>query len=382
MSAFRIAVRRFAAFESAIRKQWDAFEDAAHSGLTLEVTPLDLDPLHRAIFDSNDAWDVVFMNTDWVAEAADSSALLDIGPYLSSDPPEGYPGGWSDSLMRFQQVDRRVLGLPYHDGPECLIYRRDLFEHADIPVPATWEAFHAAARRFTDPARNLWGSVFAAYPDGHNMVYDFCLQLWTRGGSLDALESGAAVEAVRFYREILRDQAAVHPGCAGFDSVKSGYAFAAGEVALMVNWFGFAAMSETILESKVRGKVGVAAIPASGGPHVSLNVYWLLAIGAGCARPATAWSFLRHCATPAMDKLLTLEGAIGCRKSTWMDADVNRAIPFYGAMEELHREARELPRTRNWASIAKAIDGMMAAAIQTDRPETELLADLAKEITL
>jgi multiple sugar transport system substrate-binding protein len=83
-----------------------------------------------------------------------------------------------------------------------------------------------------------------------------------------------------------------------------------------------------------------------------------------------------------MDKLLTLEGAIGCRKSTWMDADVNRAIPFYGAMEELHREARELPRTRNWASIAKAIDGMMAAAIQTDRPETELLADLAKEITL
>src|SRR4029079_2969632 len=175
--------------------------------------------------------------------------------------------------------------LPYHDGPECLIYRRDLFEQAGIFVPVTWEEFHLAARRLTDPSRTLWGSVFAAYPDGHNTVYDFCLQLWSRGGQLDALESPAAVAALRFYRHILNDPTAVHPRCAEFDSVKSGFAFATGEVALMVNWCGFAAMCETIPESTVRGKVGVASIPASGGPQVSLNVYWLLGIDARCRQP-------------------------------------------------------------------------------------------------
>jgi multiple sugar transport system substrate-binding protein len=263
MSAFRVAVRRFPAFESAIGKQWDAFEAVAHSGLTLELAPLDLHPLHQAIFHSAEPWDVVFLNTDWVLEAADSNTLLDLAPYLKSDPPEGYPGAWSDSLLRFQQVDTRVLGLPYHDGPECLIYRRDLFEEAGLPAPSTWEQFHTAARHFTNPARGLWGSVFAAYRDGHNLVYDFCLQLWTRGSDLSGLRSAAAQDALRFYRGILRDKSAVHPGCAGFDSVKSGFdsvksgfAFAAGEVALMVNWFRFAAMCETLAESKVRGKGG------------------------------------------------------------------------------------------------------------------------------
>jgi hypothetical protein len=42
MSAVRVAVRRFPAFESAIGKQWDAFEAVAHTGLTLELAPLDL----------------------------------------------------------------------------------------------------------------------------------------------------------------------------------------------------------------------------------------------------------------------------------------------------------------------------------------------------
>jgi multiple sugar transport system substrate-binding protein len=79
-----------------------------------------------------------------------------------------------------------------------------------------------------------------------------------------------------------------------------------------------------------------------------------------------------------MDKLLTLEGGIGCRKSTWMDGEVNRAIPFYRAMEDLHGQARELPRMRDWARVADAIDRMMLAAIQTDRAEAELLEEVAK----
>ena len=94
------------------------------------------------------------------------------------------------------QFDDIVLGLPYHDGPECLIYRTDLFEDPDeqarylaqhgqpLNVPRTWDEFQQVARFFQRPETDLYGTVFAAYPDGHNTVYDFCLQLWTRGGEL------------------------------------------------------------------------------------------------------------------------------------------------------------------------------------------------------
>lgn len=368
---FRVAVRRFPAFESAIQKEWDAF---GHAGLELEAVPLDLHALHDAVFEPGGDWDIVFLVTDWVAEAAVSNAFLDLAPFLASDPPEDYPAGWAESLLRFQQVDGRVLGLPYHDGPECLIYRSDLF--GDLAPPQTWEEFQSLARRFTRPEADLYGSVFAAYPDGHNSVYDFCLQLWSRGGRLFELTSTAAVEGLRFYRTILRDRCSVHPRCEEFDSVKSGFAFARGEVALMVNWFGFAVMAQTAADSAVRGKVAVAPVPGG----VSLNVYWVLAIPAGSPHAAIAYRFLRHCASPAMDKLLTLEGAIGCRKSTWSDHDVNSAIPFYHALEGLHKSARELPRLSSWARIAAVLDDTIQQALRTDRSEGDLLAEAQARI--
>jgi multiple sugar transport system substrate-binding protein len=88
------------------------------------------------------------------------------------------------------------------------------------------------------------------------------------------LESPAAIEAVAFYRSILGDSSAVHPRCREMDSVKSGMAFAAGEIAMVVNWYGFATMAETTAESKVRGRVDIAPIPhAADSPTTSLNVY-------------------------------------------------------------------------------------------------------------
>ncbi len=69
-----------------------------------------------------------------------------------------------------------------------------------------------------------------------------------------------------------------------------------------------------------------------------------------------------------MDKLLTREGAIGCRKSTWLDEDVNRAIPFYRRMEGLHAHAREMPRRADWPQIGEVIDRMVMETINSGEP--------------
>src|SRR5579872_2076132 len=221
MSAFRVAVRAFPPFESAIRKQWEAFESQARTGLTLDAVPLDLNPLHATLFGpAAGKWDAALVVTDWIAEGAASNSLVDLAPSISDGAPEGYPDAWTPSLLRFQQVGGRILGLPYHDGPECLIYRKDLFEESGLRPPQTWDEFHRIARLLACPSEGCYGAVFAGYPDGHNTVYDFCLQLWSRGGELfddsgrPRFQSDAAREALRFYREILRDKSAVHPGCA------------------------------------------------------------------------------------------------------------------------------------------------------------------------
>src|SRR3546814_10971860 len=102
------------------------------------------------------------------------------------------------------------------------------------------------------------------------------------------------------------------PGARDLDSVKSGLLFAEGKVALMANWFGFAAYADTSPESCVKGLVDVAPLPAGpGGRSVSLNVFWVLTIGSGSPRKQLARDFLRHCAPAPRDQLTPHAGASG-----------------------------------------------------------------------
>lgn len=395
---FRIAVRKFPPFEEAMRQQWQHFEAQARGGLALELVALELQPLEEALFVThgmlNGDWDVAFVATDWIASMHAQGCALDLAPLLRQDPPQGYPEGWTESLLRLQQIGGTTQGVPFHDGPECLIYRKDLFDDPfnrvryqkqfgrTLAPPRTWEEFHRIARFLHDPAKQLYGTVFAAFPDGHNSVYDFLLQLWTRCGELfDAngnvrFATPEAERALIFYRNILSDEGAAHPDCRGLDSVRAGVTFAEGHAAMMVNWFGFAVMAHTAPDSAVRGRVDIAEIPsAEQGSTASLNVYWLLSIAAGSRHPERAWQFLRHSLTPAMDKLTTTLGAIGCRRSTWADAGVNASIPFYSRIEQLHANAREIPQREDWPRIAAVIDRLVEAVLTTNTPIAELLAE-------
>jgi len=393
---FRIAVRKYPPFEQAIRAQWESFESQAHTGLTLDLVALDLHPLEEALFTSNGmaegAWDVCFVATDWIAAMHQRNCAVDLAPLIAANPPQDFPQGWTDSLLRLQRIDNAILGTPYHDGPECLIYRRDLFNNPtyqaayraqhneDLTPPITWESLHRIARFFNNPTQQLYGTAFAAFPDGHNSVYDFLLQLWTRNGDLfDThgnihFQTPEAIEALTFYRTILADKQATHPDCLQLDSVAAGLAFAAGHLAMAINWFGFATMAHTSPDSAVRGQVDVTTLPhAPNASTASLNVYWILSIATGSPHQTQAWQFLRHCLTPAMDKLTTTTGAIGCRRSTWSDAEVNAAIPFYHRIEQLHTHAREIPQRPDWPQIASIIDTLITAAITTTTPIPDLL---------
>ena len=130
-SSLRIAVRKFGPFETAIAKIWQQFQATSGDSSRLEAEALDLHPLHAALLEQqglkDGTWDVAFMVTDWLAEAVEQGAVLDLAPYMAHNPVQDYPHGWVPSLTRFQHWDGAVYGLPFHDGPECFIYRRDLF---------------------------------------------------------------------------------------------------------------------------------------------------------------------------------------------------------------------------------------------------------------
>ncbi|MEN3323169.1 extracellular solute-binding protein [Mariniflexile soesokkakense] len=403
MEKFRIAVRKFEPFETTLKKLWETFSAENNLSIEVEMIPLELHDLYEETLAKkglqNGDWDIAHINTDWIFDAAKAKAVENLSPLIAHNPPHNFPEGWHKSLLHLQEINNDVFGLPFHDGPECLIYRKDLFENSleketfknqfgyELQPPKTWEQFTQIAEFFNRPEKDLYGCVFANYPDGHNMVFDFCLQLWTRGGSLldinnqISINKPEAVKALDFYRNIVNNKKTTHPRSKDFGSVEAGMAFATAEAAMAINWFGFASMCEVIEASKVKGKVDIAELPHDENhKSASLNVYWLYTIGSGSKHKALAYKFLQYATTPESDKLLTNEGGIGCRKSTWNDVEINKTIPYYHKLSMLHENALTLPQTPVWPKVAELIDHMVLKAINGTAPSKELLEETQNNI--
>ncbi len=199
MTSLRIAIRNYSDFENALEEQVRLFE-SLHPGTKVEVASVGIHELydqsikHGGLRDGR--FDLALLVTDWLAEGVANGSLENLNPWQQHIPIHDWPNGWPRSLVQPLIFGEHLSSLPWHDGPECLVYRSDLFADPDrraafrakhgreLSPPATWEEFEETARFFNDPSAGLYGTVFAAFPDGHNTLYDFAVQVWSRGGEL------------------------------------------------------------------------------------------------------------------------------------------------------------------------------------------------------
>ena len=240
-----------------------------------------------------------------------------------------------DAAGRFVDKDK-LYALPY-DAPTMIWqYRKDLFEkHGDRikqdlgfdPTPSdssTWEQFYKTSKWFKDNAKDD-----VSYGHGHqakqhdSLMNDFSNVLWAYGGDYfkhgdtvgrlgssdpgdPILDSDEAIEAADVYRRLV---SIAHPGSLGWDWDGLGAAFAAGQLAMAVNWHEFAAGNE---DSEIKGKVGYARLPR--GPKRSANMYGGTGLGINATAPEreqkAAYLFLNW-ATSKKTQLANLESDVG-----------------------------------------------------------------------
>ena len=396
---FQMAVRKFEPFERFIQKTWSEFCQKTGCQLRLQAKAMELPELHQSLLPGqglkNGRWDLAMISSDWMTEAISDHSVTPIEDLVKETD---YFQDWPQALLRSQFHKGQHYGVPFHDGPQCLIYRKDLFESPDyrqryqsafgeaLKPPESWETFHRIARFFQDTTAGFYGTALAGYPDGHNAVYDFCLHTWTRGGSFLTAEAGidfeqpAVMEGLAYYRSLIKDPLAVHKEAPTMDSVRLGTAFATGKIAMMINWFGFATYAALAKNSPVAGKIGIAPIPHHAGVEpVAPNSYWMYAVGNGSDKKAIAMDFIQFATSAEKDIELTLEGGIGCRKSTWKDTGINQALPFFHQLETLHGQARELPDIPDWPQVASIIDDIMTQVATTEKAIPEILQRASRQ---
>src|SRR5439155_16392966 len=146
----RIAVRKFGPFEDAIRRQFDDFARRENVDAAMTFDALELNDLHVNLFERgglrDGTYDIAFIVTDWLAAAVDDGLLANLSPLMRAHPLSDFPHAWSPSLTKIPQLNGGLYGIPYHDGPECLIHRTDLIA---VP-PKTWDEFVATMQRVAD----------------------------------------------------------------------------------------------------------------------------------------------------------------------------------------------------------------------------------------
>ncbi|MFB6308981.1 MAG: sugar ABC transporter substrate-binding protein [Haloarculaceae archaeon] len=388
MPTLRFIGRPFEGFERALERQMASFREATDADVRFERDHRPLPEIHEELVEGDGlrdgTYDLFLCLSDWLPAVADDGDLLALDDRLAENPPERWPDGWAESMRDLVSYDGVTYGVPYHDGPELFHYRRDLFESVaeqrafreeygrPLHVPKTWAEFLEVAEFFTRPDEDLWGTVVAAKPDGHNDVYDFLIQLWSRGGRVldgegrPAFDSDAGREALQFYRDLIHEHELVPPEVTEMESVESGEFYAEGKAAMMWNWAGFGAMAEAE-NSAVFGNTGYGLIPRAdtpAGEHTSLTVLYGLTVPVGSEHPDLAYEFIRHAASAEGDRITTVEGASGTRFSTWRDPEIVRDNTFYPVLEEINTSAvNTLPQVPEYAALNEILDEMVEAVV-------------------
>lgn len=393
MTALRLVGRDFDGFRAAVSVHaagWPGTVDARwHSLRDLQ----DLTVGGAAMHDGST--DLVVVPADWLPALAEAGAVRSLSPMLDRAAPDGWPGCWCPSFHEGIGYAGQVWGLPFHDGPQLLFTRTDLYddpgeqaryeEKHGLPLaPArTWAELLAQASWFARGS-DLHGTVLAGAPDGHNNVYDFVVQLWLRGGDLlrggeVVLDSPAAAEALVFLRDLATRL--VTPHAHDLDSVQSGAEFAAGRVATMLNWAGFAAFGREP-GSPVHGRVHCSPAPAAedGRPTTTVNAFWAAAVTTGSAQHETAWDYLLHATSARMDRETSRAGASGARLSTWQDEGLLSACPELSLFAGAHEHSRPLWRVPQLPFVVDVLSSLVDDVVWAGAPVEPSLTVAAHDI--
>lgn len=175
------------------------------------------------------------------------------------------------------RIDGRIMAIAMMVNNQHLMYRQDILEELDIPVPETWDEVLAAAAKIRE-AGLVDHPIGATMQTGWNLAQDFINMFAGFGGTLiDAdgrpgINSEAGVRALEMMKAKTEF---MDPEFLVSDSTYVQQQFQQGRIAMANLWATRAAAMDDESESQVVGKVGMAAAPRAveGGPPAS-TIWW------------------------------------------------------------------------------------------------------------
>jgi multiple sugar transport system substrate-binding protein len=289
--------------------------------------------------------------------------------FASADAEKTYLASFLPGPINADTVNGKLYAIPAFTDAQFLYYRKDLLDKYGFQPPKTWEELKNQALTIMKGENNpnLQGFNYqGAAIEGTNCT--FLEALWTAGGNWrDAngnitVNTAAGKQALDWYDQTLSSGITI-PNIAEVATDTSRKMFQSGDVVFMLNW-GYAwAHFQSDADTAVKGKVGVAPLPAFQG-HTSATCVggWQWAMNPYSAHKQDAFKLMRFLASEDSQRTLAVKASnIPARKALYKDPAVLATAPQYADFYDVIINARPRPVTPLYPDVSDLIRTTMNA---------------------
>lgn len=309
--------------------------------------------------------DVLMTDIVWIGTIKDH--LVDLKPYSKGVEARHFP-----ALVANNTADGKLVAMPWFASLGVLYYRKDLLAKHGQKVPESWSELASTARKVQDAERA------AGKPDFHGYVFQAKAYEGLTCNALEWVSShggGAVVDAAGNIT-INNEKAAraldvaaswigtIAPsGVLNYAEEDARGVFQKGEALFMRNWPYAWALTQAA-DSPVKGKVGIAALPAAEGGRKSATLGgWQLSVSRYSKHVDLAAELALYLTSPEVQKKRAIETAhIPTIPDLYKDKEVAAANPFISELLDLYVGAVARPSTSTVGKYPEVSNGFWDAA--------------------
>jgi len=325
-------------------------------------------------------FDVMGLDVIWVPEFARAGWLRETDRLMpQKERDDFFPGPVEAVTYR-----GKAWAVPWYIDAGVLYYRKDLLDRYGFKPPGTWQELVFESQYVTAMEKGLYGFVWQG-KQYEGLVCNVLEFLRSNGGGVLSngrvvIDSPANRFALGFMRDLIVKYRVTPPLVTTADEESTRHIFGNGRALFMRNW-PYAWNIFTVENSQVRGRVGVAPLPAFPGGRSSPTLGgWQLGINRCSRHPEAAERFVRFMTSPSSQKYLALTiGYKPTRKSLYRDHELLARQPFIAGLYGILMNARSRPVTPYYMMMTQVLQPEFSAALTGVRKPAEALGSVARQ---
>jgi multiple sugar transport system substrate-binding protein len=343
---------------------------AAHPNVTIKATSgaPSTDELFQKLqagFAADTYPDISYAFGSWATQLGQSGKTLDITEQVA-DPSVGWQE-FPDAARQTATPGGVTIGFPAIVDNLCVLYNPELFAAAGVPEPTaswTWDDFRAAAKKISDPSRNIYGTAYSV-SGTEDTTWHFWPLLWQRGGEVltpdgkkAAFNSPAGVEALEYLRQLAVEDKSMY-----LDQTdeKYGPLFVDGRVGMIISgpWQLY-----DLVDRKSAYKVQI--LPGIGGDHqtVSGPDLWTLLDHQDANRAHWSFEFVKWLTSKEIDVRWNLtQGNLPLRSSVAGTPEFQTYVTEYPGADIMFENLKNARKPRPTVAGYPELSGYLGTAI-------------------